>query len=83
MRQRDCYSVFNTISSETLFLAIQANSPITVKARVPYLYVILLDNFMSKDHQKDQFPHRLLPWVHLGLLYSSLLYLLDLPPPQN
>ena len=47
MRQRDCYSVFNKISSETLFLAIQANSPIAVKAFVPYLYAILLDNFKS------------------------------------
>ena len=45
--QRDCYSVFNKISSETLFLAIQANSPIAVKAFVPYLYAILLDNFKS------------------------------------
>ena len=47
VRQRDCYSVFNKISSETLFLAIQANSPIAVKAFVPYLYAILLDNFKS------------------------------------
>ena len=47
MRLRDCYSVFNKISSETLFLAIQANSPIAVKAFVPYLYAILLDNFKS------------------------------------
>jgi hypothetical protein len=34
-RQRNC------------FLAIQANSPIAVKACVPYLYAILLDNFKS------------------------------------
>ena len=47
MRLRDCYSVFNKISSETLFLAIQANSAIAVKAFVPYLYAILLDNFKS------------------------------------
>ena len=47
MRRRDCHSVFNKISSETLFLAIQANSPIAVKACVPYLYAILLDNFKS------------------------------------
>jgi hypothetical protein len=47
VRQRDCYSVFNKISSETLFLAIQANSPIAVKAFVPYIYAILLDNFKS------------------------------------
>ena len=47
VRQRDCYSVFNKISSETLFLAIQANSPIAVKAFEPYLYAILLDNFKS------------------------------------
>jgi hypothetical protein len=47
MRQRDCYSVFDKISAETLFLAIQANSPIAVKACVTYLYAILLDNFKS------------------------------------
>lgn len=47
VRQRDCYSVFNKISSETLFLAIQANSPIAVKACELYLYAILLDNFKS------------------------------------
>ena len=45
--QRDCYSVFNKISSETLFWAIQANSLIAVKAFVPYIYAILLDNFKS------------------------------------
>ena len=44
---RETASVFNKISSETLFLAIQANSPIAVKACVPYLYAILLDNFKS------------------------------------
>ena len=44
---RETASVFNKISSETLFLAIQANSPIAVKAFVPYLYAILLDNFKS------------------------------------
>ena len=43
--KRDCYSVFNKISSETLFLAIQANSAIAMKACVPYPYAILLDNF--------------------------------------
>ena len=37
MRQMDCYSVFNKISSETLFLDIQANSTIAVKAFIPYL----------------------------------------------
>jgi hypothetical protein len=47
VRQRDCYSVFNKISSQALFLAIQANSPIPVKAFVPYIYAILLDNFKS------------------------------------
>lgn len=36
MRRQDCYRVLDKISSETLFLAIQANSPI--KACVPYLY---------------------------------------------
>jgi hypothetical protein len=33
------------LSSETMFLAIQANSPIAMKACVPYPYAILLDNF--------------------------------------
>ena len=47
MRHRDCYSVLNKISSETLFWAIQANSLIAVKAFVPYIYAILLDNFKS------------------------------------
>ena len=47
VRWRDCHSVFNKISSETLFLAIQANSLITMKAFVTYLYTILLDNFKS------------------------------------
>jgi hypothetical protein len=32
---------------ETVFLAIQAKSPIAVKACVPYLYATLLDNFKS------------------------------------
>ena len=39
--------MYKMLSSETMFLAIQANSPIAVKDFVPYLYAILLDNFKS------------------------------------
>lgn len=34
-------------SSETMFLATQANSPIAVNTCAPYQYAILLDNFKS------------------------------------
>ena len=37
----------NKLSSETMFLAIQANSPIAVITCAPYQYAILLDNFKS------------------------------------
>ena len=57
MRQRDCYSVFNKISSETLFWAIQANSPIAVKAFVPYIYAILLDILKVKITNLDKSFH--------------------------
>ena len=57
MRQRDCYSVFNKISSETLFLAIQANCPIAVNDFVPYLYAILLDNLRVKITNLDKSFH--------------------------
>jgi hypothetical protein len=38
---------------------------------------------LHSSYPKSRVSHKLLPWVHLGLLYSRLLYLLDLPPPQN
>jgi hypothetical protein len=45
MGQRDCLRVLVKISSETLFLAIYANSLIAGKACVPNMYAILLGSF--------------------------------------